>query len=324
MKSNPLELLKGKGASCLVLPHINPDGDTIGASFALSLYLETICERVVVVHDEELPANLQFLKQVAMVPPHVIEQELGSFDWVIAVDSSDMGRLGDRAHLLNMHMKSMNIDHHKTNDLYADFNVVEVGASSTGEIVYDLLVDAGAEITPDIAEALYVALSTDTGSFKYSNTSGKTMATAGKLIDAGIDLNKINTELYQNKPLYKMQILQTAMANMTMHLGGKLVTSWIDIATMEEEGIEVLDTDGVAEYFRDIAGVEVVLFVKEKEPGLFRVSLRSKYDFDVSSLAAVFGGGGHAKAAGCAIVTDHAKDAVDQLVEACRSQWEGA
>lgn len=321
MTNNPLELVKGKGASCLVLPHINPDGDTIGASFALSLYLQTICDRVAVVLDEELPANLQFLNSVQLTPVEEIENELDTFEWVFSIDASDRGRLGERAALLDGHVKTVNVDHHKTNDLYADFNVVEKDASSTGEIMYKLLKEAGAEITADMAEALYVALSTDTGSFRYSNTAASTMRIAADLIECGIDLNGINTELYQNKPLYKSQILRAAMNTMQMYLDGRVVTAWVDQKTIDQEQIEEMDTEGIAEYFRDISGVEVVLFVKEKEPGFFRASLRSKYDFDVAELASAFGGGGHAKAAGCAIVAKTAEEAALMLLQKCQELW---
>ncbi len=139
------------------------------------------------------------------------------------------------------------------------------------------------------------------GSFKYSNTSAKTMKISSELIDAGIDLNNINTELYQNKPLEKILILQAAMQNMRLINEGKLAVTYVSLADMETYGIKTLDTDGVAEFFRDIHGVEVVILLKEKEKNVFKGSLRSKYDFDVAKLSMEYGGGGHTKAAGLAI-----------------------
>jgi phosphoesterase RecJ-like protein len=171
-------------------------------------------------------------------------------------------------------------------------------ASSTGEVVFELLEEVGATISKEMATALYVAISTDTGSFKYSNTQAKTMRISAELIESGIDLNTINTELYQNKPLDKIHVLKAAMKNLRLEDEGRLALTYITLQDMEELKITTLDTDGVAEFFRDIHGVEVVILLKEKEKNVFKGSLRSKHQFDVAELALKYGGGGHAKAAG--------------------------
>ncbi len=313
MKNNPLNVLDFTDASIVILPHVSPDGDTLGSTVALYEYLRLNNERVWIVLDDPVPFNLEFL-DIKVTTTEVFKEMNTNPDFIFCLDSSDLGRLGARQSMLETAGYVINIDHHITNIMYGDSNVVWSGASSTGEMIYDLIVDTGETITERMAQAIYVAISTDTGSFKYSNTSAKTMKTAGKLIEAGIDLNYINTELYQNKPLYKILILKVAMKNMILKDEGKLAISWITLDDMKAMGIETLDTDGIAEFFRDIHGVEVVIFLKEKTKDVFKGSLRSKHDFDVASYAQVFEGGGHTKAAGMAI-QGSVESCIDRLLE---------
>lgn len=313
MKNNPLKSLDLTDASIVLLPHISPDGDTLGSTLALCEYLKTMTDRVWIVLDDPIPFNLEFLN-VQTITEEAFGQLNVTPDFLFSIDSSDEGRLGTRAAMLESAGKTINIDHHKTNLNYAQINVVDEHASSTGEMIYELIVGAGGTITPEIAQAVYVAISTDTGSFKYSNTSAKTMKISGQLIEAGIDLNYINTELYQNKPLEKILILKAAMQNMRLFDEGKLAISYLTLADMEAFGIKTLDTDGVSEFFRDIHGVEVVILLKEKEKNLFKGSLRSKHDFDVAALCLQYGGGGHTKAAGLSI-TGELEASIDRLVQ---------
>ena len=313
MKNNPLKSLDLTDASIVLLPHISPDGDTLGSTQALYEYLKTLTDRVWIVLDDPIPFNLEFLN-VQTITQEAFEQLNVTPDFLFSIDSSDEGRLGKRAAMLGSAGKTINIDHHKTNLNYAQINVVDAEASSTGEMIYELITGAGGRISPEIAQAVYVAISTDTGSFKYSNTSAKTMKISGQLIEAGIDLNYINTELYQNKPLEKILILKVAMQNMRLLDEGKLAISYVTLADMETFGIKTLDTDGVAEFFRDIHGVEVVILLKEKEKNVFKGSLRSKHCFDVAALSLKYGGGGHTKAAGLS-VTGELEASIEKLVQ---------
>jgi phosphoesterase RecJ-like protein len=297
MKNNPLRDQNLTDAAIVILPHINPDGDTIGSALAIYEYLRTRTERAWIVLDDSIPFDLSFLN-VSCLTEEAFNQLNVEPDLVFCMDSSDLGRLGTRQALLKRASKIINIDHHKTNIMYGDVNVVLPEASSTGEVVFELLEEVGATISKEMATALYVAISTDTGSFKYSNTQAKTMRISAELIESGIDLNTINTELYQNKPLDKIHVLKAAMKNLRLEDEGRLALTYITLQDMEELKITTLDTDGVAEFFRDIHGVEVVILLKEKEKNVFKGSLRSKHQFDVAELALKYGGGGHAKAAG--------------------------
>ena len=312
MKNNPLKSLDITETSIVILPHISPDGDTLGSAVALYEYLRVNNERVWIVLDDPIPFNLEFLNVPAISEKTFMEKNITP-DLLFCIDSSDLGLLGARQCLLGAAGTTVNIDHHKTNINYADHNVVDAEASSTGELMYELIVDAGGQITKEIAQAVYVAISTDTGSFKYSNTSAKTMKISGALIDAGIDLNYINTELYQNKPLEKILVLKAAMKNMRLIDDGKLAVTYVSLDDMKTYGIETLDTDGVSEFFRDIHGVEVVILLKEKERNVFKGSLRSKYDFDVAKLSLQYDGGGHTKAAGLTICGE-LEPSIDKLV----------
>jgi phosphoesterase RecJ-like protein len=197
-----------KADNILILPHILPDGDTVGSSIALYLALKKIGKRPFILLDEELPYNIQFLPCEYIL--NRIDEPL-RFDLTISIDCSDMDRLGARNEYIHKAKNSLNIDHHITNTYFADINVVDPKAAATGEIVYFFIKNLGVPITKDIATCLYTALSTDTGSFKYDNTSAQTHRIVAELFEKNIDLNFVTTQVYQNKPLHKVMLLSEVL-----------------------------------------------------------------------------------------------------------------
>jgi phosphoesterase RecJ-like protein len=175
---------------------------------------------------------------------------------------------------------------------------IDPQASSTGELVYELIKTNGGSITPTMAEALYVAISTDTGSFKYDNTSAQTHRVIAELLEIDFDVQKAIVEVYQNKDIDQVRLMQIALNHLTLHAGGKIGISYIEEKDVVSAQIQNYDTDGICEAIRDISGLEVAVFLRELEPQVFKVSTRSKHDFDVADFSMVFGGGGHKKAAG--------------------------
>jgi len=280
----------------IILPHKSPDGDTIGSSVAFERLLKNMNKKGYIVLNDEIPLNLRFLNSEIYTLEEFENLNL-NIETVITLDSSDVSRFETRVKLLE-NKNVLNIDHHITNVNYGDINYV-VEASSVGEVLFNIFTDLNYEIDEKIAEALYVAISTDTGSFKYTNTTTETFFVASKLRKK-IDFEKINTELYQNIS-YEDVILSNKVFETLQIYNKKIGIIYLTNEMIDELNLEVVNTDGLVEQVRNINEVEVAIFIKEINENLFKASLRSKYDFDVAKLAFKYSGGGHKKAAGCAI-----------------------
>lgn len=291
----------------IILPHIMPDGDTIGSSMALYLALNDMGKNVRIILDEPVPNNIEFI-MFGNIDTHAEESE---YDLCITIDSSDVDRLGKRQHYLIQN--TINIDHHITNSFYGKYNLVEPKAAATGEIIYDLLKELNINFNKDIATCLYTALSTDTGSFKYDNTTSKTHLIVSELISYGIAINDINVELYQNKPINKVKLLKDVLNTIEFFYDGRVSIMYVTQEMLKANKLDIADTDGLIELGRDIAGVEVSILLKEIEANKTKVGLRSKHNIDISKVAEIFNGGGHKKAAGC-LVYENIKNAYDIII----------
>ncbi|MDK2917436.1 MAG: bifunctional oligoribonuclease and phosphatase NrnA [Candidatus Petromonas sp.] len=300
ISSEILNLFEGR-KNILILPHILPDGDTLGSSIALKKAIESKGSLAYIVLDDKIPSNLSFLFKNDILTTDSFKFLDILPDLIVTVDSSDMDRLGNRSELLGLTEEVLNIDHHKTNSFYGKYNLIDVNAAACGEIIYSLVQSLNIELTESIATGIYVALSTDTGSFKYSNTTPTTMRIAAELLESGIDKVHINTELYQNNPFNKISLLADALNTLEIHFDGKLSMMHISLDTFSKNNIDPSNSDGIIEYARDIENVCVAILLKELSPNKIKVGFRSKYDFDVSTIAKQFGGGGHKNASGCTI-----------------------
>jgi bifunctional oligoribonuclease and PAP phosphatase NrnA len=292
-----VQLIKAE-QNILILPHIFPDGDTIGSSVALYLALEHMGKTPFILLDEEIPNNLKFLPCPQINNP--LDYKYVP-DIVISIDCSDENRLGNRKRYLDEAMMSINIDHHVTNTYFAKNNLVDDQAAATGEIVFKLLKSLQSPITKDIATCIYTAISTDTGSFKYDNTTSQTHETVAELLQCGIDLNGITTAIYQNKPVYKVKLLTEVLNTLEFHFGGKLAIMYVSMEMLKQNGAHIVDTEGLIEFARDTEGVEVGVLLKELSKNEIKVGFRAKYNVDVGMIAEQFGGGGHKKASGCTV-----------------------
>ena len=291
-----------KSDNILILPHIMPDGDTLGSSIALYLALLESGKNPRILLDEEIPHNLRFF-----IPQSYVNMDLHySFrpDLAISVDCSDIERLGNRKSYFLGATNNINIDHHNTNTNFAQINYVNYKAAAAGEIIYSILKNMDMCITPEIATALYVAISTDTGSFKYDNTTPYTHTIAAELLQYGIHLNQVTTELYQSKPIYKVKLMIEALNSLEFHYSGKLGIISVTTRMMQKVGAKLTDADGLIEIVRDVEGIEVGVLLKEVTEGEIKAGFRAKHDIDVSAIAGQFGGGGHKKASGCTILGD--------------------
>ena len=305
----------------IVLPHIHPDGDTIGSCIALNRFFKTLGLESYVVNNETLPVSLRFLNTEDFIASEAFNNlgwATGSYA-VMVVDGSDIDRVADRRDIFNGGAVKLNIDHHVTNEIFADFTWIDHEASSTGELVYELILSNGGVIDMETAEALYVAITTDTGSFKYDNTSPKTHRVVANLLETGFDAQKAIVEVYQNKDLDQVKLMQIALNHLELHNSGKIGLTYICLEDVEKAQIVNYDTDGICESIRDIAGLEVAVFLRETKPEIFKVSTRSKHDFDVAQFSLKYDGGGHKKAAGFTMKMG-LKQACDELLGDLKSQ----
>jgi len=276
--------------------HVNPDGDCIGSVLAIYNYISTVYPEIKLsAYLEEFSDKFMFLKNSENIKQSV-EEDI-EFDLLICVDSADIQRLGFSEVLLQKSKESINIDHHVTNTKFTDETCLEADASSTAEVIYTLLNKE--KIDKAVAECLYTGMVHDTGVFRYSCTSPKTMRIAADLMEKGIDYTTIVDESFYEKSYLQNQILGRTLLESILILDGKCIFSYVNRKMMNFYEVTKKDLDGIIEQLRQTRGVEVAIFLYEVETQKYKVSLRSKTKVDVSKIAAFFGGGGHVRAAGC-------------------------
>ena len=290
-----LETMIDQAGKIVILGHVNPDGDCVGSCLAVYNYIkEWDSSKAVTVRLERAPSKFSYLSGF-----DAIETEAGeeTYDLCICLDSSDEERLGDFKSCFDRSAKTICIDHHITNCGYAQENVIDGHASSACEVVYGQLDES--RISKRVAECIYTGIIHDTGVFKYSNTSRKTMEIAGRMMEKGIDFGTIIDGSFYKKTYMQSQILGRALLESITFLDGRCIFSVVRKKDMDFYGVEKSDLDGIVDQLRVIDGIECAIFLYETGIHQFKVSLRSNSIVDVSRIAAYFGGGGHVRAAGC-------------------------
>jgi phosphoesterase RecJ-like protein len=285
----------------LLVTHENPDGDALGSILGMKLGLDALGKDSVMYlgGDTDSPVEYAFLPLADL--RRALPEDAGT-RVLFALDCANAQRMGDAASLLGKVQLSLNVDHHHDNTEFAKINLVIAGASSTGEIVRDILGELGVALTPAIAEALYVALVTDTGRFQYTNTSPKALRLAAELVEAGVDVHRVFQGIYESVEFAKLKLLARALERAEIHDGGRLVISYLRRTDFAELGVGEEYAEGIIDYLRAVDGTDMAAVIREPpEPpdAKRRVSLRASHDeLDVSSIARKRGGGGHRQAAG--------------------------
>ncbi len=275
--------------------HIRPDGDCIGSCLGLYNYIKSNYPDIETdLYLQTFAEKFEFLKYSDEVKH---EPENKKYDLFILLDSSSIDRLGEFQPMFDSAEKTVCIDHHISNDKFAMENIVVPEASSACEVLYELLDED--KIDYNTAEALYMGIVHDSGAFKYSNTSMKTMTIAGKLMSKGIPFTNIIDNTFYTKTYVQNQILGRALLESVMFFDGKCVFSVVSRKEMDFYNITYKDLDGIVEQLRIIKGVECAIFMYETGELEYKVSMRSNDIVDVSAIATYFGGGGHIRAAGC-------------------------
>ncbi len=285
-----------KGAASIgISGHERPDGDCVGSVMGLYLYLKKACPEARVQVLLEKPADIfSCIQGIEEIHTNCTGDEV--FDVFIALDAAK-DRLGQAKECFDKAAKTINIDHHVTNSGCGDVNYIVPGASSTSELIYDVIEDKTL-LDQEIAKALYIGIIHDTGVFQYSNTAPSTLRTAAELISYGFDFTELIEKTFYEKTYIQNQILGRALLESILFMEGKCVVSMVDKKTMNFYRAQPHDLDGIVSQLRVTKGVECAIFMYQTNTLEYKVSLRSGGSVDVAKVAEFFGGGGHTRAAG--------------------------
>ncbi|MFP4973868.1 bifunctional oligoribonuclease/PAP phosphatase NrnA [Paenibacillus sp. CN-4] len=285
----------------LVVSHVQPDGDAVSSTLAVGWLLSCLGKKYTLVNEGPIPERMRFLWQAEQIVDLSVTPLDRTFRNVVCVDCADFARVGLTRNLFAEQAEIVNIDHHPTNNGYGTVNLIKPDAAATAEILFDLLSLFELEWNPDIAEALYTGLLTDTGGFRYSNTTPKVMEAASALLEHGVDGPKLAESLLEEMTLAQVKLLARALESLQLTPEGDVAWVVITPQDMLDCGAANEDLEGIVNYPRNIRGVEVGMLFKVIRDDVVKVSLRSAGRVDVAALAQVFGGGGHVRAAGVRI-----------------------
>src|SRR5216117_4090142 len=290
-----------RGNQCFaILGHVRPDGDALGSQLALALSLEQLGKDVRVWNEDGMLEKYAFLPRAELLtkPPSTPE----AVDVAVALDTAIQNRLGTALAAVRSAQIWINIDHHLSNPCYGDVVYVDPDAPATAEIIFRLIKSQNLPFDRDIAENLYAAISTDTGSFQYPKTSARTFEIAAELIRTGLDVGRLNQQLYENYPRRRLELLRELLRTMRFEHGDRVASVSLSLKTAAGLGVLPEDNEGLIDHLRAVRGVIVAVFFEELADGKVRVSMRSKSEVvDVCAICQKFGGGGHTLAAGARV-----------------------
>ena len=304
-----------RATTVMIVGHMRPDGDCLGSAFALREYCRKLGKIADAGSPTPVPDAYSFIRDVSTFNKFTQRR----YDLFIAVDCGAKDRIGRLEGYFNTAKETVCIDHHEGHNGFATYNCVVSSASSTCELIFDILEPTGA-IDNNIADYLFMGLSTDTGHFMHSNTTPKVLYTAYKLALFGADVHGLSTELYRSRTREKTKLIAKAIDSMRFYENGRVALIAMTREMLEECHIEANDTEGIIDYAIAVNGVEIGVSICEEKPNDFKVSFRSR-GRRVDVVAAVFGGGGHMVAAGCR-VSGKKEDVTDKILKAIRDTEE--
>jgi bifunctional oligoribonuclease and PAP phosphatase NrnA len=286
-----------KGDRILVASHIRPDGDALGSTIAVALWIQELGKTVTAWNEHGVTQRYNYLPRHELISaPDAVPQP---FDVVVALDNSVKSRLGSVLDGVAKVGTLINIDHHISNEGYGDLNYVDPTAPATGQIIYEFFKEIGAPLSSDMAANLFAAISTDTGSFQYPGTDSRTFQAAAALVDVGVDVGTLSRKMYDNQPRRRLDLLRHALNEARFSCDGHLASYSLSLAAVDQLGVLPEDNEGIIDHLRSVEGVVAAVFFEELPEGGVRVSARSKDPrVDVCEICKTFGGGGHPLAAG--------------------------
>ncbi len=284
-----------KADTIVIASHVDPDGDTLGSSLAWALILKKMGKSVIVYNQDALPYSYEFLPGAEFLVDHLPQ----SCDLLCLLDFSEFERAGKDLYEWRGYTESLCIDHHLTADPVADINLIYPQACATGELIYELVLCLDPGFRLDVAVNLYTAILTDTGSFRYSNSTPSSFKIAGDLVARGVEPWSVTQHVYESQPIGRIKLVGRVLETLQISTSGKGAAVWVTQEMFDETGTNSEFSDGLVNYPRSIAGVEVAFTAREIGPEEYKLSFRSRGTVNVAALAAEFGGGGHHNAAGC-------------------------
>lgn len=311
-----LEEVRG-AKSIAISGHIRPDGDCVGSCMGLYLYLTKELPDAIVDVFLETPSDVFCCIQNVNAIKDAKQYQDALYDVFVAIDCSK-DRLGDAEVIFDNAGKTINIDHHISNDGCGDVNYLRADASSASELVYELLDEA--KLDTEIAKALYIGIIHDTGVLQYSNTAPATLVAVSELVKFGFDFPKLIEETFYEKTFAQNQIMGRALLESVLYLDGRCIASVVTKETMNFYGVTGKELDGIINQMRNTKGVECAIFLYELDELEYKVSMRSGGQVNVSVIAQYFGGGGHVRAAGCT-VKGNAQDIIRDICEQIKQQY---
>ncbi|WP_003541235.1 DHH family phosphoesterase [Desulfotomaculum nigrificans] len=280
--------------------HVMPDGDSLGSLLALGLGLKSMGKEVTMVSSDPIPELYNFLPGVENI--HVGNVPTGNYDMLIVVDCSVPERLGDTVlPLVDTVSTVVIIDHHVNESPFGQYNYINSRVAATGELIMDFLDYLKVKLNQDIATNLYTAIVTDSGSFRYENTTPETHQKASRLVECGVSVARLSNLIFGEQPIESLRLLQAALNTLEVCECGKIAWMSMTMEKIQEIGATDQHLEGLINYPRKVKGVELAIMFREMVGGKVKVSFRSKYQVDVNRLARVFGGGGHVRASGCTV-----------------------
>ena len=315
MELNRIISILQESDKTVILPHVSADGDAIGSSLALAMLLRKLGKKPKVLLEEDIPYIYGFLPGREMAEVFTSRHDL--FDTAVALDTGDLGRLGLRRSVFENAAETVNIDHHNTNTEFGFHNYINSGSSAVGEIVYQMIKMMGLVPDLDIATCIYVAIATDTGGFRFSNTSPLTHQIVSDLINTGVKVAEVSQRIFDSNSYEKVKLTGAAISRLELLENGKIAIMGLDYDLIKGTGAKEEDCDGIINVARNIRGVEVAAMLRQWNNGDIKVNLRSTSYVDVSAIAGLYKGGGHKRAAGY-ITGGSLEDAKNRLLKDIR------
>lgn len=285
----------------LVVSHIQPDGDAASSTYATGWILSQLGKSFTMINEGAMPSKFSFLEGSKQIIDYSEQAPSRFYQTIISVDCADFSRMGRISTLFDEQPQLLNIDHHPTNDQFGTCHLIKHDAAATVQILYDLAIHL--KLKPDIAfgECIYTGLLTDTGGFRYSNTTSVVMKIGAAMLELGVEGSEIAEHVLERMTYAQIVLLQKALSTLSFAYNRKLAWLAVSLADLELTGASSDDLDGLVNYPRNVEGVEVGMLIKEKSDGVIKVSLRSSGQVDVAAIAQSLGGGGHVRASGCTI-----------------------
>jgi len=291
-----------KARRVLISSHLDPDGDSLGSQLAMATLAQGWKKKVAIANQGEIPSKYQFLDSEKRIILHRNKRVLKFMpDLVIILESPYLERIGWVKEVIPEKCTIINIDHHPDNVSYGTINYLDPTAAAVGEMVYAIMLRAGFPVSPMVASWLYAAILTDTGRFRYTSTTSKSMRICAQLIDLGADARYLTDKIYFNFSEQNLRLLGHVLSGLELHQGGKISCLTVDQKSVKQFQISPGDTEGLVDYSLFINGAEVGALFKEIGSHRTKVSLRSQNHLDIGQLARQYGGGGHKNAAGFAL-----------------------